>query len=65
MADQLQQTQEIMPEDFEDSNNEVESLQRENIKQLEKTHHQSKESTDENQQQQNQPPTTTSATKKK
>ena len=62
MADQLQQTLEIMPEDyFEDSNDEVESLQRENIKQLEKDHHQSK---DENQQQQNQPPVTTPAIKK-
>ena len=50
MADQLQQTQDIMPEEFEDSNDEVKILQQENMKQLEKD--QSKETPNESTQQQ-------------
>ena len=61
MADQLQQTQDIMPEEFEYSNDKVEILQQENMKQLEKD--QSKETPNESTQQQDNPPPTTPAKK--
>ena len=51
----------IMPEEFKDSNDKVEILQQENMKQLEKD--QSKETPNESTQQQENPPPTTPAKK--